>query len=267
MKKVITTLFLINLISILSFSQNAYIPLLEEGAQVNLETQIGMGSSTSCYSKILCDTIHKDGYVYHKVEAGGVIDSYCPESVFIREDTTTQKIFALTDITEDEYLLLDFQLAIGDTFTFGEITSIVDTVYYEEISNQIRKVIVLEEWQKFIEGIGSFTDGAAIPNGWYWRYFTNYEINSCWASNNSNLTDSLDFKLYPNPSTSGQFIIEDLLSGSKEIQIFDANAKLLYQKMVTSSSVEFSLENLNTGFHFLKITGDDYVSIKRFINN
>ncbi len=74
-----------------------------------------------------------------------------------------------------------------------------------------------------------------------------------------NLSENINFlenhvKIYPNPS-SGYFFIENGNNGNKinHIQIFDISGKLIDEKKIYFNLDYIEIEELNSGFYFLKI--------------
>ncbi|MFA6924528.1 MAG: T9SS type A sorting domain-containing protein [Bacteroidales bacterium] len=171
MKKIFIVCLIVTinlLISINAFSQTYKSIYGKNFTEWNISVEICDGFAT--YSFTVCpDTICSDTIIntrkYKKIvfaDGGNIcLASYYNKCLFINEDTLNGKLWLYDSYEEKEYLSMDLNLNVGDTFkmnpnTFTDSIAIVDSVYYENSCKKIRFNYVDWPEQKltFIEGIG-----------------------------------------------------------------------------------------------------------------
>lgn len=109
------------------------------------------------------DTLNIDGNTYY---------SYCHDdyfnyfSIFLREDTVNGRLFARysTDEAEDEYLLCDLSLSVGDTFVLT--SGSVNWGYYEENMKMVVDSIGYPSGKKVIY--------LSLLDCNYWHFYNTY---------------------------------------------------------------------------------------------
>ncbi|GHT01491.1 hypothetical protein AGMMS49525_02330 [Bacteroidia bacterium] len=146
---------------------HAYIPMLIPGNQwTELIVINPMNPYTSSSYNIVIelgnDTIIEGVKYTQMIEySNRVLPSLGDTSVYIsyiREDTTTQKVFYLYG--EEEELLYDFQLQVGDSVDYSYYRERVEKVDFVEIGGILRKRITLAyDTANYIEGIGCLDGG------------------------------------------------------------------------------------------------------------
>lgn len=116
---------------------------------------------------------------------------------------------------------------------------------------------------------GAIVSSASIPDGYY---FDMFKIDSdCFEAaairpNPAALTTELKdptFKLFPNPSQ-GQFTISSE-NEIKEIYLYDAKGKVVYEGQAESNSTIISTENLAPGIYMLKAAFSDQIIVERLV--
>lgn len=116
---------------------------------------------------------------------------------------------------------------------------------------------------------GSIVSSATIANGFY---FDMFKMDSdCFEAaairpNPAALTTELKdptFKLFPNPSQ-GQFTISSE-NEIKEIYLYDAKGKVVYEGQAASNSTIISTENLAPGIYMLKAAFSDQIIVERLV--
>jgi hypothetical protein len=172
----------------------------------------------------------------------------------IREDST-QKIYFVLRGDEEERLLYDFNLQLGDTFLICNhidiyVTSI-DTV--SMLNGELRKRIQFEPGpETWIEGIGSL-DGIVADGGFYYCNTTGeeHEFLNCFTVDGEVLyhpewsiypcvdgttayhgPESISFQLHPNPfnNTATLVLPDTQLSG--ELFIYNLQGKLVDHEVI-----------------------------------
>ena len=83
-------------------------------------------------------------------------------------------------------------------------------------------------------------------------------------------TNSLEFsqnKVFPNPSTSGLFSVENIKRKTVLIEVYDQTGRLVLSKMDDNSLLELDLSDQNNGIYNLIISYDSNVFHHRIISN
>jgi hypothetical protein len=210
---------------------------------------------------VLIDTVYAYGNIYS--EAVG----------FIREDITTKKTYFLSKYSQDEILLYDFSLKMGDVFNINSfwggaftVTNIDSIVYM----GQKRLTISLTDGYRsfdWIEGIGSkqgflYTN---YYNGTLLCLTSNTELlfkndagyDDCIITIIDNLNDEPyqnEVKIYPNPASEYIRVEKDKTIGS--IKIVDLYGNVLAQYKPDQKSFVISLSGIDKGLYLVNIDSE-----------
>ncbi|MDF1548700.1 MAG: T9SS type A sorting domain-containing protein [Bacteroidales bacterium] len=109
-----------------------------------------------------------------------------------------------------------------------------------------------------INAIFTDTDGAIVESGNVTIVF-DYNVGF-------NNYEKRDFLIYPCPS-SDHIVLDELPAGKKEIQIYNVNQQLVYQKLSGSNQVNVDISEFAIGTYFLKIKADNSVLCKKFVRH
>jgi hypothetical protein len=88
-----------------------------------------------------------------------------------------------------------------------------------------------------------------------WIYLDNINITSVTGSGIFEYNSSLNFSLYPNPTT-GQFTVSGLQSAGSQIEIFNLMGEKVYQTTANTKQETISLD-APKGMYFIKVTDGD----------
>ena len=222
----------------------------------------------------------------------------------IRQDTVSRKIYFMSldysPCTEpngpfpigEEFLLFDFDLALGDTIQLGlepelHIIDSIDSIQYND--GIYRKIYFPSESYPefyFIEGIGASTGLFAGVRGLFvegeWCSLNCFKENEQYIIGNSIYNcDSIDMithltetysnnevSIYPNPFN--PFLIIDTTIDqfeSLQLNIYDALGQLVFKKVITSNQqYQLDTQQLLTGMYLITITNESQLIIaQKFI--
>ncbi len=218
----------------MAFCQDYY-PLVQENNEWNVLQVIFEGGNpwdTTFYTQT------------YRIAGDTMINELAYKKVFISEEEIPvnweyegsireedEKVWYVSHFNNEEILIYDFTLNVGDTMVFqNQPYMVVDSIAFHEIAGIERKHIYFsyidfspykELW---IEGIGSnygvlSSGSGGSVGGWTWflcmsengeLIYMNPDYNSCFLiSTEINETKSLDFNIFPNPTT-GLLKIENL---------------------------------------------------------
>ena len=238
-------------------AQDPYPQTVRPGARWTIEIGIGMGDVLLYQETITCDTAWIAGERYHLVEVATVQgpDGKCGTGGYVREDTIAQQVFFRPndDPSEDEILLIDYSLGIGDTFTSS--TGFVFTV------DTIRMVPFLGDTVRFIDfgfqaqdgfllGYGRLSSGI-MPNCEGWSHISDYEqldVN-CDETSTTDPEAASAIILSPNPAGSVLTIQRplDQVGEPLGLEIRSLTGNLLLQQQVRGDRVEIPIGHLPAG--------------------
>jgi hypothetical protein len=241
---------------------------------------------------------------YHYFTGYNMMFSQSEFNGYIREDTTSGKVWyrRITDV--NERLIMDFSLDSGDTFTFisfpfnDTIIAKVDSVRYINGSKQIYfdTTLLFPDGRKFcfMEGIGSnYLPFAFVDYDWVTSssllcaYKDGLRTYSCNARKPYTATgDScnwwqffgavkefeqpLAFKIYPNPACNNLFIE---YNGNEifincNLEVYNILGELVFEKEISSfgKEITLSLNDFPNGIFYLKISSEGkLISSNKFI--
>lgn len=258
MKRIVSTLVFITLLSSFISSQT-YHPFPESDAYWQY-TYNDIPMYCPCWGtchhdqlKITGDTLI-GGEIYHKLIKSRIsLDSDCDESFHyygyqgaFRNDIENKKVWFVSEGEENETLLYDFNLQIGDTLPEGILDPNdywdfwVEDIDSVEIGNNFRKRFIIRSFLNFgeaplyiIEGIGGQNLIEPFESWWYFEggytfscinvndsliYPSNCEL---FVSDNNNKYSST-LKIFPNPSSGKIWIKHDGKQNLISIEIFNS---------------------------------------------
>lgn len=185
---------------------------------------------------------------------------------------------------DNEIILYDFSLEIGDTiyyFNFYNILYrlIVEDIDTIQIGNSLRKKFTFNHWRsKWIEGIGStrgllfadrgdFFGPTIIEDNDLICFFQNDTLlyHSEWFSdcfpfqtNSIKVQTTTNFKVYPNPVADNTILFEWDNNKIESIDIYAINGKLIANiNVIDKCRIEYSTIKLQKGVYFYKATTPD----------
>lgn len=223
-----------------------------------------------------------NGVVYQELLKGS-------GTFYLREDNG--KIYQYFQSTDEEFLILDFNLEVGDTYTFPPPyqTDIVDMylteITMEEIAGELRKVLyfdfcegcgsILEFW---IEGIGS--SNALFPGGN--NFIDSGSDLACFTAsgvtyffnNNTKCFEIIGIEnnplpvsvLSPNPVSHISILQFTSEMRVQKVKVFDVNGKLVKELSVTSDAVLIHATEYPAGIYFYKVYSEEkLIQAEKFI--
>ena len=285
----------ISLIFIFSFFYGftqTYLPLLEDNNEWNV-----LAAGTAPYPN--WDTVYST--INYLLSGDTVINSisykklyYSSEEIplnwefycLLKEDST-YKVWLRFENEDQDYLMYDFSVNLGDTVIVGQydpVDLIVDSVTTITINETVHK----KYWftcinnpyyhEYWIEGIGSnqgiVWSGSAMIVGGFYRllclsknevlYFMNPEYNTCYLNTvGINDLSQISFEIYPNP-TKGTIN----LKYSKELEIKSITINDLFGQLVEEfepNQQTIDITALSKGIYLLKILVNQGQYVKKII--
>lgn len=257
-------------------------PLVQEGAKWNILVFYGFEGTKSTFTwKIDGDTsINNISYKTMYTSGDSLNLNWFKTDDYIRENASKKVYYK--EGNSDEFLLYDFGLVVGDTFTINEcnITVVeIDTILLN--NGEERKRMKMES-----PGVGSFTDAvywvegigseAGLINHWRLHCSTDHEYSLLCFYNDSELLYQInplgcyfnstsitelgrndEIEVYPNP-TKDIFRIElkkeNLMI--KEIKLFSVMGKVLDVADLNTVNTEVDISTFPTGVYYLLIKLD-----------
>jgi len=199
----------------------------------------------------------------------------------IREEE--QKVWYFPQYGNEETLIYDFTLNIGDTVTIlGWEPMVVDSISQIEINGEDRKQIYLSIWGQFIEhwieGIGSnfgiLQSGTSLAVGWYTRFlcmsedgeliYMNPNYSSCYLINTK--IEEIHYsriQVYPNPTKDKINIKNSENVKIESISIIDLNGHNLLE--FENDINELDLSGFSKGIYLLKLIYGNEIIIKKIV--
>ena len=223
---------------------------------------------TTGYMEInTADTVHINGHDYlHATPRGFFFEN---AELYFREETSTGRLYRYFPmIDEEEVLLCDMSLTVGDTFyqisNWGMAhPSVVESVSFENGRKVIRFALPVYPWHDaltFREGIFpnnfpiGYLDYFDCENNLLCEYkdgeqvFENPEYNTCYIDETSVQEQDLQhISLYPNPAKETV-----LIEGAKaaEVQVYNVFGQLV---KTVKDSHEINMAGLPQGVYLLRI--------------
>jgi hypothetical protein len=271
MKKILFFLLFFCITNLLNAQSSVYHPFPIDSAVWRMDV-----SMTSC-----------GGYCYTydlKMLGDTIIGSLSYKKILgynraLRDDPIQKKVYIYSYPYNQEYLLYDFSLSVGDTVSnwwsemsgpFGE-TFVISSVDSVLINSQYRKRLTIQQsggWfsVQIMEGIGSGQGLFMVL-----MPFEHYELLTCFQgdgaliySNGSHTScgDLLSSKeinylqtnvaVFPNPSN-GKFQIKTEV-GFNQLEITDVLGKTIYKSEIKNRSAEIDLSDKLPGIYFVRLS-------------
>ena len=271
MKKLLLTgigiFFLIN-----AFSQ-AYIPFAKDGKEWTELSKSGIDTNNKSIVNYRMEGDTLIGIKQYKK----VLSSNSYFNCYISEDTSLKKVYCQlsSDPPNNEFLLYDFNLQVGDTFYDCSMPVLNKTVEY--FAGKNRTKLVLENpfvTMVWYEGIGSLRQGVFLPKCYVgsYKYLLCYLENDTLLYHNSVLNDSCFI------ITQVQKLQKDILFNTYyydnilhilpstiniyTLSIFDIFGRRV-KEINTTGNIELNLSTLPKGLYLYRIKSKD---INRYYN-
>ena len=273
MKKQLTLLVLV-LLSIPCFS---IIKTIEKGKQYKVVKPMGLGNSITFYHILQCDTTiqNKDYIKLFESDSSGNLLSYLG---CLREDTLLEKIYFVPKDSINERVLIDYNLNVGDSFTFSSSSSFVgtvDSIKFINIFGATRKVIYFGPVLSFIEGVGCSFFGLNsnyLNNGLdAFGYISSLNMlpENCFPLFNQNIIDNQTIEIYPNPTSQNIFINLNNIDIEKlKFSVFDMNGKKVNANFYpfNNQTYSFDASKLPIGNYFIKIENNNQLIGQKIVS-
>ena len=227
---------------------------------------------TTGYMEInTADTVHVNGHDYLHATPRGIF--FENAELYFREETATGRLYRYFPmIDEEEVLLCDMSLTVGDTFyqisNWGTAhPSVVESVSFENGRKVIRFALPVYPWHDaltFREGIFpnnfpiGYLDYYGCESNLLCEYkdgkqvFENPEYNTCYIDETSVQEQDLQHvSLYPNPAKE-TVLIEGITAA--EVQVYNALGQMV--KTVKDNN-EINVAGLPEGAYLLRIMDFD----------
>jgi hypothetical protein len=255
-------------------SQISYPKTIQAGATWTISIGQGMDSFQEFQVQVSCDTQQIRGLIYHAVQVeppAGNLPQNCGVGGWVREDTLAQQVYFIPLGADEERLIIDYTLSVGDTFNFPSplgkqvVQEIREINYFGQSTSFIDFGALAN--QGFIKGFGSTTT-AILPECGGFNRVVDYEIQD-FACQITTTTESLipasSIKLNPNPAKDF-FTIElfnELRAAPVLLELRSPQGQLLLRKILDQNSNTIPLYSFPKGLlvlHFRQ--GHHYLSKK-----
>ena len=292
----------ITLISFSAFAQDyQYIPLVKPGLQLwtrdnglyEYNIYHFMRYALTEEDTIINSITYKKLYKFTDIEFNLNTSEY---NGGIRENSQKQVFYRGNRSYDNEILLYDFSLSVGDTFRMAvpldtatfEIASI-DTINYNGVPRRKFTIklfsypiggIIAGIW---IEGIGNYEGILDFPRNYE---VDNWSVTRCYIHNGDllysnyshggndcitplmgieSIVEDNSITLYPNPSNSEINISSENIINS--IEIFNSFGQRVYQSMVNSTEKVIDISSFANGVYILGVNTENGVIRKKIIKN
>lgn len=265
-----------------SFSQNQG---YENVLKTDSTTWILYHGELEYYMKDLVYVLKKNDTNYLYFWAGYEFLPYVDFVGTVREENG-HLWFAYKEDTNNEVLVMDMNLEVGDEFVFDEQNNIIATVSEIRYENG-RKIIVFDKtvyhWFNeplmFVEGVGRNILGFPLFNDFDRSYqackfdgqeqvystsnphFENCELITTFVND---YTDYSSLKIYPNPAKNDFKINPDDLQQPYVVNIFNSNGVLVKTLNGVGETLVFS-EQLENGLYLLELIYCDKILNRKLV--
>ena len=227
------------------------------------------------------DTIHVNGQNYLQgIPQGVFADFFYDEEFYFREDTITGRLYRYFPLLDEEVLLCDMSLEVGDTFTFSDMWGSHQAVVNDVTFENGRKVIRFENSSSFNIYMLTFYEGifpTALPIGYFDYYyytecdfyllceykdgeqvFDNPNFEDCYIDNPLSIQEQgqNQIKVYPTNVRLIDAITVEAKESIKNIQLFDVIGREVrcFKHQIPNNQWKINIPNCNNGLYFIKVT-------------
>lgn len=212
----------------------------------------------------------------------------------LREDTLLGKAWIYNEMTNTEYLTMDLNLSVNDTFDvysrFTPTKYVVDSVYTKNnlkhirLNSMIRQCGSINENLTFIEGVGTnaglFFQGSIYPHDSYMlcQHKNNVKTASSLLHPNTcfievigiqeNGINNNKIKVFPVPVSNLLTIKIDANTNKLyHTSIFNLEGKLVFKSLIKENSKDINVSELQNGIYFILIENkhENQVGYSKFI--
>jgi len=190
----------------------------------------------------------------------------------VREDTNTGKIWYCDIYNNEEILIMNLDLYVGDTFEIEPgIWSTVDSIFYQEEKKTIR-FNLQTSWDEpvmFIEGVGPNISLFYPVDTYDYHYAAcKYDQdNLVYVNNNINfngcepkpvgIKDNLEnskIQIYPNPASNVLYLkLPEAWQDNTLLQLYNITGKVIRLEVLSGTDHTISLLNLLSGLYLITI--------------
>jgi hypothetical protein len=198
---------------------------------------------------------------------------------YFREDTTTRKVyvidknfgFACTGDQDDEFLLYDFSLKVGDSIN-DCLGKVIDSGYFDTTYSKIDSIVTVpfggKEVRLFytfgsfyscglvVPRVGAIVEGRGFEDGPLPGFYRRQLVKYCEDCDliSAAITDPkkvLPFNIFPNPVGDVLFLDFDRQHGNHVMfRIFDVNGKVVSDDLIDN---QIDVRGLGSGVFYLSI--------------
>lgn len=283
----ITIVAIISLLISKSFGQT-YAPFVQDsvGWKESYYQQEDFGTSVSQYFNFILGDTLIDTLSYAKVYGSKVLyeSNYAPIG-FLREEQ--KKVYAIIpQIMSNEFLLYDFSLSVGDTVLLYDIQGSpgyisasllsIDSIELEDGS--YRKRFNYDLPSQIVEGIGNigpYNSGLFITNGgigidsgtsldcyftpnntiYRSSYYRFVDTIDCYTITGirKELTDKIDLKVFPNPSSNFFFFELSDFENTYNMEIHNIFGQVMISERISARILSVDAANWSEGFYYVLV--------------
>lgn len=246
--------------------------------------------NSNTYKKIYRSFVFEDN-VYHDTP---ITPTPPPPSGYVgalRDDSISNKTFFIFANTNDDSLLYDYNLGVGDTLR-GFITLYIDTFHIKPIVSSIDSILINGQYRKrwnfdsigysplyIIEGIGASTglieqiytyaidfldrflicvkDDSTVL--FVSNYNSSFGCNLIYAELNE-INSNYSFNCYPNPFSSQMTLQTNNILKNATLTIYNSFGQQVTQiKNISGQTLTLHRDNLSSGLYFLQLTQDNKI--------
>ncbi len=244
--------FMVVLLHFHRLASQAYLPTVEEGKVYQLYWPMGMGSASTQYYQLGCDSLvgerrYLQVYLvdadYQRLEYLGLV----------REDTLSQQVFFVLQGREEELLTAEYQLEKGDTTYRQNVYLVVDTVYRREYLGEMRKVIEFRPSEAYVEGIGYSLWGVVEDEVYKLVVGIDYAAPACGVTSAGGYPEPEGWSVFPNP-TSGRIWVQSPAEATAfEYRLRTLGGAIVRTGMTAGTPVSIDLRGLPPGSYILEV--------------
>ena len=288
-------------ITLISFSASAqeyeYIPIVKPGLQIWTHDRGYAGHDDEAYKfrryalteedTIIENITYKKIYEFTDIEFNPLTAEYFGAM----RETPQRQVFFRGDYhsINNEVLLYDFSLSVGDTFGMGSFTfavASVDTINYNGIP---RRKFTIRPFPYDLLG-GDWIEGIGNPEGIYVRpsiaHTDAWSVTRCYIHNGDllysnyshggndcttplmgieDIKEDNSITLYPNPTNSEVNISSENIINS--VEIFNSLGQRVYQEKINSNTKTIDISSFLNGVYILGVNTENGVIRKKIIKN